>query len=217
MKPIARDVNRFILTKYGIRPNKGGTEIPNVGRKDLAKLFAELGFLKGVEIGVEQGAYSEVLVEANPEATIYGVDPWLAYPGYREHVTQSKLEGFYQATLARMQPYPLWRAIRKFSTEAAMDFRDEELDWVYIDGNHTLPFVINDIIEWSKKVKVGGIVSGHDYRTSVRIKSMMHVPYAVKCYTEAYRIPLWYLFGRKDKRPGEVRDDNRSWMWVKPR
>ena len=88
---------------------------------------------------------------------------------------------------------------------------------VYIDGNHTLPYVINDLIEWSKKVRVGGIVSGHDYRKSKRIITQNHVVYAVHCYTESYRINPWFLLGRKAQMEGEVRDDNRSWMWVKIR
>jgi hypothetical protein len=101
--------------------------------------------------------------------------------------------------------------------DAVKDFGDDSLDAVYIDGNHTLPFVINDIIEWSKKVKIGGIVSGHDYRKSKRIVSQNHVPYAVHCYVESYRIRPWFLLGRKEMYPDEIRDGNRSWMWVRIR
>ena len=47
--------------------------------------------------------------------------------------------------------------------DAVKDFADRSLDFVYIDANHEPQFVEEDIREWSKKVKVGGIVSGHDY------------------------------------------------------
>jgi predicted O-methyltransferase YrrM len=47
--------------------------------------------------------------------------------------------------------------------EAVKDFKDESLDFVFIDGNHQYSYVLEDITEWSKKVRSGGIVSGHDY------------------------------------------------------
>lgn len=208
----------YILQKWDLTPaRKGPTVIPAVGRVDLARLFAELDFQAGAEIGVERALYSKVLCRENPQATVYGVDPWMAYPDYRTHVPQGKLEGFVEATKERMAPYTNYRIIRAFSMDAVRHFEDGQLDFVYIDGNHTLPFVINDIIEWSKKVRIGGIVSGHDYRKSKRIVTQNHVVYAVHCFTESYRIQPWFLLGSKAVLPGETRDDNRSWMWVRIR
>ena len=215
---VAADNIQFILDKYSLKPiRRRATIIPNTGRTDLAQIFAELGFTSGAEIGVERGLYSEVLGRENPQATIYGVDSWLAYKGYRDHVGQGKWDGFYRDTLERMTPYPKYRAIRKSSMDAVKDFKPGTLDFVYIDGNHALPFVINDIIEWSKIVRIGGIVSGHDYRKSKRIISTNHVVYGVHCFIESYRIHPWFLLGRKEVLPGEVREDNRSWFWVKIR
>lgn len=207
----------YILQKYSLDPNvkHRPVEIPDVGRKDLPHLFAELDFKSGAEIGVEQGVYTELLCRANPQAKIYGIDPWLSYEGYRDDVEQSELEGFYDGTRIRLVPYTNYELIRKFSMEALADFNDGSLDFVYIDGNHTLSYIINDIIEWAKKVRVGGIVSGHDYRKSKKLVSQNHVVYAVNCYTQAYRIRPWFLLGRKAVVPGEVRDNSRSWMWVK--
>jgi len=34
---------------------------------------------------------------------------------------------------------------------------------VYIDGRHDYDSAMNDIVSWSKKVKDGGIISGHDF------------------------------------------------------
>lgn len=192
-------------------------EIPSVGREDLSKLFAELDFRSGVEVGVEEGLYTEILCRENPQAMIYGVDPWRAYPGYRDHVSQKQLDGFYEGTHKRLVPHGNYELVKKFSMEAVHDFDDGSLDFVYVDGNHTLPYVVNDIIEWSKKVRVGGIVSGHDYRKSKRMLTQNHVFYAVHCYTQSYRILPWFVLGRKRKVKGETRDSARSWMWVKPR
>lgn len=189
-------------------------EIPNAGRNDLAALFAELGFRRGAEIGVEEGLYSEVLCKANPNLLLYCIDAWEAYPGYRDHVGVEKLQAFYQAAANRLAPYNA-RLMRAFSMDAVHRFHDGELDFVYIDANHELPWVIDDIYWWDRKVRVGGIVAGHDYYRSKRLYTKCHVKWAVDCFTAAFRIRPWFLWGSQAKVPGEVRDTSRSWMWVK--
>ncbi len=47
--------------------------------------------------------------------------------------------------------------------DALEDFEDNSLDFVYIDGDHNFKHISEDIYEWTKKVRSGGIVSGHDY------------------------------------------------------
>jgi hypothetical protein len=71
------------------------------------------------------------------------------------------------------------------------------------------------MIEWSKKVRSGGIVSGHDFYQSTRKDSRCHVMPAVIGYTWAYRIQPWFILGTKAKTPGLVRDTLRSWFWVR--
>ena len=46
---------------------------------------------------------------------------------------------------------------------AASLFPDDYLDWVYIDASHRYEDVREDIAVWHRKVKPGGILSGHDY------------------------------------------------------
>lgn len=205
----------YIADKYGLDlMARSPIEIPNVGRDDLASLFAELGFTRGAEIGVEQGVYTEVLCKANPQARIYAIDAWTAYQGYRDYVSQEKLNGFYEAAKGRLASYNC-ELVRKFSMEALGDFPDKSLDFVYIDSNHELSFVINDLVGWAPKVRHGGIISGHDYRQSKRFDTRNHVVFAVNAYTASYRVRPWFILGRRDRMPGEVRDEARSWMWVK--
>jgi hypothetical protein len=70
------DALTFVATKYGLNLHaRSPIEIPNVGRDDLARLFHLLGFQRGVEIGVEQGLFSEVLCQQNPGVELFCVDP----------------------------------------------------------------------------------------------------------------------------------------------
>ena len=98
--------------------------------------------------------------------------------------------------------------------DAVKDFPDRSLDFVYIDANHDVRHVIEDIEEWSKKIKKGGIISGHDYFVSLRRRSRAHVVYALQAYTIAWKINPWFVLGREERLPGEKRDSSRSWFFV---
>lgn len=210
-----RDEAEYIIDRYNLtvqRPWRA-TEIPEFTRAvGLAPLFNKLNYKVGVEVGVERGVFTEILCVANPQAKIYGVDPWTAYRGYRDHVSQDKLDRFYQETLKRVENYNC-ELIRDWSLGAAKEFDDLSLDFVFIDANHRLEEVIKDIVVWEKKVRVGGIVSGHDYR-QFKKQTYSHVVEAVDAYTHSYRIHPWFLCGMRSE-PHGVRDAARSWFWVK--
>ena len=52
----------------------------------------------------------------------------------------------------------------------AGDFADQSLDWVYIDTDHSYETTIRELCLYASKVKVGGIISGHDYTMGNFIK-----------------------------------------------
>jgi glycosyl transferase family 25 len=56
--------------------------------------------------------------------------------------------------------------IQKPSTEAANNYPDGSLEFVFIDANHDYEFVKQDIEAWLPKVKPGGYIGGHDYSGS---------------------------------------------------
>lgn len=121
-------------------------------RIELAKYFNELGFKTGAEIGVLFGYYSEVLQQNISGLKLYCIDNWeigKTYPTYK----QAK---------ERLAPYNC-ELIRKTSMDAVKLFDNETLDFVFIDGAHDYEHVKEDIEAWYKKVRVGGIVAGHDY------------------------------------------------------
>jgi hypothetical protein len=203
----------LIKTKFNLdfKKMRVPIEIPNVGRDDMAKMFGEFGFTKGAEIGVEQGVFSEVLCKSIPNLKLWSIDSWKAYRGYRDHVSQEKLDGFYEITKERLKSYNV-ELVRKFSMDAVKDFKDGSLDFVYIDGNHSFIHVAQDLDAWSKKVRDGGIIAGHDF---VKFKgSILHVVQVVWAFTESYEIRPWFILGSKDKKEGQVRDHSRSYMWV---
>ncbi len=198
----------YIYKRYNIDPNqKSPIELHFSRHKEFANLLYRLGFRTGAEIGVDRGRYSKILCQYNPKLKLYCIDPWVAYEGYYENHTRGrKIYESYGVAKERLKNYNC-ELIQKFSMDAVKDFEDNSLDFCFIDGNHSFEYAVNDIVEWSKKVRVGGIISGHDFWNSpVEEKKLCQVKEAVLGWTRANRIePFFILTG--DKCP--------SWMWVK--
>ena len=95
--------------------------------------------------------------------------------------------------------------------EAVEDFEDESLDFVYVDANFDSRYFAEDISEWTKKVRRGGIVSGRGYGSANQ-----DVTYALKAYTKAGSIPSWYLIGAEVSSQKTKKDRGRTWMFFKP-
>jgi len=153
-------------------------------RLHLAELFGELGFKFGAEIGTCRGEYAEALCKANPNLHLTCVDPWMAYRG----VSQERADRMYKIAVERLAQYDA-TLCRKPSLEAALEFADSSLDFVYIDGDHTFDMVVQDIIAWVPKVRREGIVALHDYHFSVGADVVM----AINAYTHCHNINPWYV------------------------
>lgn len=204
-------VNKFSLNLNGRSP----IFIEQIGRQKLAALFCELGFKSGAEIGVERGEYSEVLCKANPQAKIFLVDAWTAYKGYRDHVNQEKLDGFYEKTKNRMKPYPNAEVIKGFSMDVVKTVADNSLDWIYIDAAHDFQSCTNDIAEWGKKVRSNGIVAGHDYANWKGKNPQIQVKQVIDGWTTAYDIRPWFVVNDRETIDGKEHKIARSWFWCK--
>ncbi len=200
--------------------NKDGrVEIPDTKRRQLAEFFEEMGFTIGIEIGTYKGQFTRFLLKRG--AKVYTVDPWLEYADYgdpRVHF-QARQDKIYESAKNRLAEYPNCTIIRKTSMEAVKDFEDNSLDFVYIDGHHSFKYVAEDIHEWSKKVKKGGVISGHDYAMTKHKPGspyILQVKFVVDGYTKANKIKKWYVLGRRENRKNEYRDQYRSWFWINP-
>jgi len=200
----------------GLKLKGRPAEIPDCGRNDLPEFFKEMGFKRGIEVGVFQGEYTEVLAKSGLE--IYGIDPWLQYEGYVYSTGKTKVyfNDMYEKAKERLSPYKNVKLIRKMSMDALSDFEDESLDFVYIDANHTFKYIAEDMYYWSYKIKDGGILCGHDYAYFRHryIGGGCQVKEIVNAFSFSYDLDFWVL-GRNKKIKGEIRDDYRSWMFIK--
>lgn len=196
---INKIINRKLRVRHVGSPPFVG--IAGFTRNDLAKLFGELGYKKGVEVGVASGKFSEILCQSIPGLKLICVDPW--GPLWNSPITQKRNDINYQWAQKRLKGYKadLWKMP---SMEAVEQFMEHNtLDFVYIDGLHDFDSAMRDIIEWTKRVKPGGIVSGHDYIFDCAKE--FGVLNAVNNYTYAHNITEWWI----------TKDHPNSWFFVK--
>lgn len=207
----------YILKKFQLNfddKTRMPIEIPNIGRDNLPDLFKELDFKVGAEIGVLDGEFSEKLLKPNKDLKLYCIDPWKLVGDFDDYDSE-RLKRAYITAKKRLSKYNC-AIIKKTSMQAVSSFADGSLDFVYIDGDHEFKSVSMDISEWIRKIRIGGIICGHDFKRYVDLKrTRCHVQEVVNAYTWAYHIRPWFVLGRKEKKEGEIRDKERSWMWVK--
>lgn len=203
----------------GIKTKGKRVEIPDTDRGDLPEFFKNRGYKVGVEVGVYKGDYTKQL--ASTGMKVYGIDPWKAYGDYGNNRSgfQMRQDELYEIAKRTVAQSPGVTLMRKTSLDALNDFKDGSLDFVYIDGHHGFRYVADDIWEWSKKIRKGGVIAGHDYgrmkyEKPPRDAQTMHVKYVVDAYTEACGIKDWYVLGRNNPHPGEKGDTWRSWFWI---
>ena len=151
-----------------IRTLKKKGEIPLVLQEEDMRV--------GVEIGVFRGGFSNWVLSNWPACTkYYMVDLWSAQDNYRQmdNATTSKnLERMEEArrNVARFGTKAV--LVRKSSVEAAAQFEDASIDFVYLDARHTYDAVMEDLEAWWPKVRPGGIVAGEDYMDAEEVWRM---------------------------------------------
>lgn len=208
----------YLINKYG--PSSPNV-VPGMIRYNLYQLFAELGYTVGCEVGVEKGKNAQTMFECIPNLKLYCVDPYKQHPfspnvDTRQHPHWSDyyLQMCKRQTQKRMQGRNAV-IIEKFSEEAVQDIPYDSLDFVYIDGDHSYDYVMTDIILWARRVRPGGIVSGHDYKvpSELKLKYNVNVQQAVDDYISVHKIDNWYLTDNIGQRNHD--DGCSSWWFVK--
>lgn len=190
--------------------------ISGCSRNSLPAFFKELGYKVGAEVGVRKGEFTERFCMAG--LRMFAIDPWMAYGnGGRIWNDQEFQDDLYRAAKWRLGSYgDMVKIVRKPSRVAVLEFRNRSLDFVYIDGDHEFPEVVFDIYEWGKKVRPGGMVSGHDYFNSSKHRIPVHVKAAVDAIVELQGIENWWVIAHlRRKHRTDEHDKYPGWMWFK--
>jgi hypothetical protein len=121
----------------------------------------------GVEVGTFEGYNALGICNLCQPTKLYCVDPYKRYDcvvagigGYMSRFTQEQWDELFGRTQLKLIGKPV-EFIRAESVEGAKVVPNE-LDFVYLDGDHSVEGLAKDLRAWYSKVKVGGIFGGHD-------------------------------------------------------
>ena len=126
-----------------------------------------------VEVGVWQGksaCYMAVeIINSGKKIKFDCVDTWDFVETSKEF-SKEQFNGLYDKFLNNIKPVREHiNVVRSLSWEAANNYTDNSLDFVFIDAAHDYDSVTKDIFAWYPKIKIGGTIAGHDYAPGVGV------------------------------------------------
>jgi hypothetical protein len=121
---------------------------------------------KGVEVGTLHGSYAEEILKTW-RGHLFCVDVWVNQPKsvYFDSANLLDMDQVFATAMKKVGGNSRCTLLRMMSLNAVGKFEDGELDFVFLDGNHAVDAARADISAWWPKVKIGGIISGHDCNT----------------------------------------------------
>jgi hypothetical protein len=164
------------------------------------------------EVGVYRGDFAaEMLRRCECLTTYYMIDPWRHLDNWNKPANQSDtlFEEFLQEVKIKTEFAAGKRHILRGKTaEVINQIPDGELDFAYIDGDHTLRGITIDLIHAYPKIRPGGYLGGDDFSRSVfqherTFEPTLVFPFAVY-FAEAvgasiYALPYSQFCLRKNK------------------
>lgn len=109
----------------------------------------------GIELGVAKGIFAKRLLNSGKFSKLYGVDTYNDVHDTAEYIETLKYIGIENLN---------YNLIRMDFDSAHKIFKDEYFDFIYVDGfAHSGEEGGKTLIEWYKKLKIGGILAGDDY------------------------------------------------------
>lgn len=131
--------------------------------------------LKDGDIIVELGTWlgkstcylAQKIKESNKKVNFYACDIFYFNPDDSNKVSWDKFVGdFYPLFLENLKKQEVEDLVipKKMSTfDLAKEFKDNSINFLFIDDNHEKGHVLRELEVWYPKMKKDGILAGHDY------------------------------------------------------
>ena len=168
-------------------------------------IINELNFTKIAELGVYRGDYAKKILENCHNVDKYTmIDPWRNLSDWNKPANKDNntFKEFFEETMSKTDFAKDKRIILRGKTiEIIKQIEDSSLDFVYIDGDHTLKGISIDLISIWPKVKENGCIVGDDFVPSIwqhskEYEPTMVFPFAVY-FAEAVQSKIFGLpFGQ---------------------
>lgn len=173
----------------------------------------EKQFNKIVEIGVYKGDFAfELLKNCKSIEKYFFIDPWKNLSDWNKPANNdnSTFDKFYNETISKTNFADSKRhVLRGKTTEVISEISDNSLDFVYIDGDHTLRGIAIDLISVWPKLKKDSYIAGDDFCKSIwqhskEFEPTLVFPFAIY-FAEAvgatfYALPYNQFLIKKDEK-----------------
>jgi Methyltransferase domain len=124
-----------------------------------------------LEVGVWKGDFAaDILERCDCVEKYYMVDPWRHLDDWNKPANQNDavLDSFYAMTKVKTEFAKDKRVILRGKTTEVIDqIKDGELDFAYIDGDHTLKGIAIDMVRVYPKIRIGGFLGGDDFSRTI--------------------------------------------------
>jgi hypothetical protein len=160
------DFTGMIKRMLWIRQGNSIVPMDQVSANGLLPYIQQLGDnLIGCELGVCLAFTLRYFFDQNaPVSKVYAVDAYQPYMDHWGMVTQEMVDRWKLQAQALLTPYQDRVTILEMdSISASEHMADGELDYIFIDGDHSYDAVCKDLRAYWSKVKQGGIFAGHDW------------------------------------------------------
>lgn len=152
--------------------------------------------LVGVEIGVDSGLNALEILQGLDIKKLFLIDPWKHYGGMTGHGALPDdarlVKGCYDHARKILEDYEDKLVWLIDISENVVNKVDDNLDFVYIDGNHRYEYISKDIELYYPKVKIGGMISGHDFKGGEPgVVRAVQERFAGKCYRSQW--DWWHI------------------------
>lgn len=147
--------------------------------ENIDKEIKKFTNIKWVEIGVRFGYNAENVLNNYDINTIYLIDPYCELPYLTHLFSTEKVKEYKRDAHHRLHDYTnkcVW--LEDFSQNVCDEIKNDSIDILYIDGDHSYEAVLQDLKLYYDKVKKGGLIIGDDYneegvRTAIEKFSQM--------------------------------------------
>lgn len=130
-----------------------------VSKFDSGSHFVEVGVWKGMSacfMAVE-------IINSGKEIKFDCVDTW-EYVETSKEISQHQFDRLFEIFQSNIEPVKdRIEIVKSLSWDGAERYDDCSLDFVFIDAAHDHESVIKDLTAWYPKIKIGGVIAGHDY------------------------------------------------------
>lgn len=132
-----------------------------IGLKKLIELLPN--DITMIEVGCFSGDSSLIFLKSGKIKKFYAIDAWKNNLDCDDLTTVNyDLNEVEKLFDERTVEYPVVK-IKGISVDVVDQFEDNSLDFIYLDSCHSYDYVKKEISLYYNKLKVGGIIAGHDY------------------------------------------------------